>query len=67
MINHTCKTCGGSLISENGIWVCKYCKNVYDNEIVDREAEKLRSLLDEQKREQVANLRRGLYDAINAK
>ena len=67
MTHHICKTCGGSLINENGAWVCKYCGNVYEDDSVKKEEEMLRSLLDEYKTEQVANLRRTLYDAINAK
>ena len=67
MTNHICKTCGGSLLLENGVWVCKYCGNTYEDDSVKKEEEMLRSLLDEYKTEQVANLRRNLYDALNAK
>ena len=67
MTHHICKTCGGSLINGNGAWICKYCGNVYEDDSVKKEEEMLRSLLDEYKTEQVANLRRNLYDALNAK
>jgi len=67
MTQHLCLTCGGALTNENGAWSCKYCGNVYEDDSVKKEEELLRSLLDEYKTEQVANLRRSLYDAINAK
>lgn len=63
-----CKTCGGALAElDGGRWECKYCKNVYNDESVKKEADMLRTLLGEQKTEQVSNLRRNLYDAINEK
>ena len=33
MTHHICKTCGGALIQENGVWKCNYCGNIYADEI----------------------------------
>jgi len=68
MTNYVCKTCGGRLISkDDATWECEYCKNVYADENVKRDTDTIRKLLDAQKIEQVNNLRRNLYDAVNAK
>jgi len=68
MTTNLCKTCGGALVQlDDRTWECKYCKNVYEDESVMKDAETLRSLLDEQKIEKVSNLRRNLYDAISEK
>ncbi|MBE6669719.1 MAG: transporter substrate-binding domain-containing protein [Ruminococcaceae bacterium] len=64
---HICKTCGGTLINENNVWLCKYCGNTYEDQNVKKEEEMLHHLLDEMKRETVANLRRSLYDVLNSK
>jgi len=67
MTNYICKTCGGVLTpGAAGEWTCKYCGNTYVDENVKRDTDVLRSFLDEQKIEKVNNLRRNLYDAVNA-
>jgi len=68
MTHYICQTCGGQLEqNEDGNWECKYCHNVYQDESARKNADLLRSLLDEIKIEKVANLRRNLYDSIKAK
>lgn len=64
-----CKTCGGPLTQcDEYSWECGYCHNVYSDNSVKKESENLlRTLMSEQKVEQVANLRRNLYDAISEK
>jgi len=65
---HICKTCGSTLVRrDESTWECGYCHNTYSEEKVKSESELLRSLLDEYKTERLKNLRRNLYDAINAK
>lgn len=64
-----CKTCGAPLTQKDACtWTCDYCHNIYSDKSVKDESEKLlRALLNEQKIEQVSNLRRNIYDAINEK
>jgi len=67
MTHYICQTCGGELVrGEDGSWICQYCKNSYLDEQANANAELLKELFDEFKLEQIANLRRNLYDAINA-
>jgi len=63
-----CKTCGAPLRRVDAYtWECSYCHNTYGDKSVKEESERLlRTLLREDKLERVANLRRNLYDAINA-
>ena len=63
-----CKTCGAPLLRRDAYtWECNYCRNTYSDKSVMEESEALlRALLSESKIEQVANLRRNLYDALNA-
>jgi len=63
-----CKTCGASLAQKDAYtWECNYCHNVYSDKSVKEETERLlRLLISESKLEAVANLRKNLYDAINA-
>jgi len=63
-----CKTCGAALSQRDAYtWECNYCHNVYSDKSVKEETERLlRTLISEDKCEKVANLRRNLYDALNA-
>ncbi|MBE6669346.1 MAG: TIR domain-containing protein [Ruminococcaceae bacterium] len=64
-----CKTCGAPLFQRDAYtWECNYCRNTYSDKSVRDESEALlRALLSESKIEQVANLRRNLYDAVSEK
>ena len=62
-----CRTCGGSLVLENGKWVCKYCGNEYEDVKVRENSDLLKEFIDKIKIEQVSNLRRNLYDALHEK
>ncbi len=64
---HSCKRCGGSLalVGENR-WKCPYCGRIYDEEAAVKNTKTMRELFDETKMEIVKNLRRNLYDAVNA-
>ena len=64
-----CKTCGASLTQKDAYtWECNYCHNTYSDNSVKEESEKLlKTLLNEQKIEQAANLRKNLYDAVGEK
>jgi len=64
-----CKTCGAPLTQRDEYtWECGYCHNVYSDRSVRDEAESLlKRLLQADKLEKVANLRKNLYDAVNEK
>ena len=62
-----CQNCGGDLyqISETE-WKCRYCGGIFTDVSVEKHVRTLQQLFDETKIEIVSNLRRNLYDAINA-
>jgi len=65
---YQCTICGGTLSQiGDGLWECDYCHRTFKDESIKREAEDLvRAILDTKQQEQISNLRRTLYDAINA-
>ena len=67
LTEHSCKRCGGSLnsIGENR-WKCQYCGRVYDEESALKNTKTMSELFDQKEKEVVNNLRRNLYDAVNA-
>lgn len=69
MTANLCKSCGAPLTRVDAYtWECGYCHNTYTDKSVKEETERLlRLLLSEEKIERVSNLRRNLYDAVNAK
>jgi len=64
-----CKTCGAPLEQIDAYtWRCGYCHNEYSDKAVQEESERLlNALMSQKKLEEVANLRKNLYDAINAR
>ena len=62
-----CPKCGGELELIDEMYQCKFCNSVFDVGRTDDIEEKMRGLLDETKQEEVANLRRKLWDAIHEK
>ena len=67
LIEHRCKRCGGELNKISGNqYKCPYCGSSYEEEVVIRETESLKKLLDDAKQETVHNLRRSLYQATTA-
>ena len=67
LTEHSCNRCGGTLasIGENR-WKCPYCGRVYDEEAAVKNTKTMREMFDDVKMETVKNLRRNLYDAVNA-
>ncbi len=67
LTEHSCKRCGGALnsIGENR-WKCQYCGRIYDDESAAKNTKTMSELFDQKEREVVNNLRRNLYDAVNA-
>ena len=67
LTEHSCKRCGGALnsIGENR-WKCQYCGRVYDEESALKNTKTMSELFDQKEKEVVNNLRRNLYDAVNA-
>ena len=64
---HKCQGCGGDLkLTALNHWKCDYCGNEYDEQAAEQNTADMRALLDEAKAEIVYNLRRNLYDAVNA-
>ena len=62
-----CENCGGDLYQlPSGQWKCQYCSTLYDDKNAQAQVDSLRQLLDEAKMETISNLRRNLYDAVNA-
>ncbi|MBE6584880.1 MAG: hypothetical protein E7649_07930, partial [Ruminococcaceae bacterium] len=67
VLQHRCQECGGELhITESNLWVCNYCGNVYEEHVAEQNTKNMRAMFDEAKQEIVCNLRRNLYDAVNA-
>jgi len=62
-----CNRCGGSLreIDEN-TYKCNYCGKTFHKKDAENHTKTFRDMFDEMKREHVKNLRRNLYDAVNA-
>jgi len=67
LADYRCKNCGGTLAqTEQGSWECLYCGSVYHEENLAKNIASLRQLFDEEKLDIICNLRRNLYDAVNA-
>ena len=66
-LQNCCENCGGTLsrISDTQ-WKCDFCSSVFEDVSVQKQVEELRDLLDNAKREQISNLRRNLFNAVNA-
>ena len=64
---NVCPICGGKLEKNQEQFVCIYCKNTFEEKKVLDIEEKINSLLDEFKKELVANARTQLWDALHEK
>ncbi len=64
---NVCPVCGGKLEKKDKEFVCLYCNGVFSNQTVEEIEEKVNSMLDEFKKELVANTRTQLWDAIHEK
>lgn len=64
-----CLSCGGNLVHnpKTGKYKCDYCSNEYTLDTIRSQAEEFAKYLDARKEEQVANLRRSLWDAVHDK
>ena len=62
-----CRVCGASdgWIHDGALTKCKYCTTTYQAEREHKIVEKLLSLLDEKKQEDIANLRQRMYKLIH--
>lgn len=64
---YRCTRCGGELIHSNDThWICRYCACKYDDDTATKNTQTVRELFDETKQERINNLRRNLFDAVNA-
>ena len=64
--SYECQRCGGGLSEiEGGNFRCGYCGAVYHRKSAEENTRRVEQLFDEVKREQIRNLRRNLYDAVN--
>ena len=62
-----CNRCGGDLREiDANTYKCNYCGKVFHKKDAEDETKTFRDMFDEMKREHVKNLRRNLYDAVNA-
>ena len=64
---NVCPICGGKLEKQKEQFICLYCKNTFEEEKVLDIEEKMNSLLDEFKQQQIANTRTQLWDALHEK
>ncbi len=62
----SCPRCGGKLSLSGGVYECDCCGKQFTREKTDNAADALRSVLDEQKQEALANLRRQLWAEMHA-
>ena len=67
LVQHHCRNCGGALhpYAEDKL-KCQNCGSVYDVESAQKHTKQMRELFDEAKQELINNLRRNLYNAVNA-
>jgi len=64
---HRCQGCGGELHrTAQNHWKCAYCGNEYDEQSAEKNTANMRKMFDEAKQEIICNLRRNLFDAVNA-
>ncbi len=67
LTEHSCTRCGGALYSiGEDRWKCRYCGRIYDEESAAKNTKTMSELFDKKEQEVVNNLRRNLYDAVNA-
>lgn len=61
-----CQNCGGDLYQVDDVkWKCRFCGDVFCDEDANKQ-EALQSLMDAAKQEALSNLRKNLYNAVNA-
>ncbi len=67
LVQHHCRNCGGALLphSEEKL-KCQNCGTLYDVQSAEKHTRQMRELFDEAKQELINNLRRNLYNAVNA-
>ncbi|MBE6589778.1 MAG: NINE protein [Ruminococcaceae bacterium] len=67
LVQHHCKNCGGSLEPfGEGRLKCPHCGSTYDVQSAEKNTKQMQELFDDAKRELINNLRRNLYNAVNA-
>ena len=65
-IQSFCSKCGGQLIPQgDNVFKCKFCDSIYREDTVKKEREALSAILDEEKQEKVASLKRELWKKAN--
>ena len=62
-----CSRCGETLVRKGDVYVCPFCGAVYEDDSADKAQEMLRSILEEDKMERLANNRRLLWSATHEK
>lgn len=61
-----CQNCGGDLYQVDDVkWKCRFCGDVFCDEDANKQ-EALQALMDATKQEALSNLRKNLYNAVNA-
>ena len=64
---YDCDRCGGDLkMIDSETYKCEYCGKVFIKREAEDKTKEFRDMFDEMKREHINNLRRNLYDAVNA-
>ncbi len=64
---YDCDRCGGNLTAiDSETYKCQYCGKIFHKKEAEEQTKTFRDMFDEMKREHINNLRRNLYDAVNA-
>ena len=64
---YDCDRCGGNLTAIDAeTYKCQYCGKVFHKKEAEEQTKTFRDMFDDIKREHINNLRRNLYDAVNA-
>ena len=67
LIQHHCKNCGGELAPYGSDKLkCTFCGTIFDTVSAEKHTKQMKDLFDETKQEAINNLRRNLYNAVNA-
>ncbi len=67
LIDHRCPRCGGELSKQSDTqWRCVYCGCSFDDATATKNTQTMHEMFDEAKQETINNLRRNLFDAVNA-
>ena len=64
---NVCSRCGGKLVKSGDLYVCDYCNASFEEKKTVDVTEELNKLLDKEKQERIAFIRRRLWEAIHEK